>query len=883
MPMTADQRKKRPGSNSNVGCSSRELHRTKKKSLASLQFGIHMKPHISLELDGCQTRVVAKRQQIGLSGRDLAPFSNCVPIHHNTLADVIALPKEIFALENLETVFSYEVWNNYLSQDERDFLSQFLPKGVDIEVVVQSLFGGSNFSFGNPVHKWFTLLASGDLHPDAVILRDRNLLASQKAYCSELQDYHNGMVRNLLQLKDIWEGCQDPTEFLPIIRRTSNYTVKDAFAPADEYKSQNSDPNRGGSSESLSAMENERACSSDDQGVIVTRRRELQKRRGIKQEKARSPILDASDNQKDLRPKKGEKFSNCNILVDGAKYMAYIKITKKQLEFLKSMKQPGKGIQSQSVNHILGNLDSYHVQSYAVFEEEEQKKLQEQWLQVVNTVPHAYADWRKRQAQKEHIVKLLCLDIKENTKHILQDEERPGCPQTDQKLCGGADTVLDMDEDEDNVAAFADVRNTMHHETDDGYESNNMDVVDSVDNHGMQKMDLIPSCHEDMLDMASENDAYSNEIQASYSHSPPDFPCTSNPSFVTLDRGDPQSAVRGSWQTKKLPLPSHQSTVAHQYTPDAGELSCGDLQSNLERQPQFINSESELHENGIEPRTDQGLPYGLNNQRTFSAYHNEDRNGLLLQSIFSSPELSSYKPQQKQAISHFQQTPNVMMGNARLPIQYQEPLRHPHPFEVRQKREEQYFMNQHLPNNMLDISRCTTRISLPTQEHLPPFHAQEWHANSIGVSVPLQTQSRAGEMFTQNWYSPGQQIHGGWSNPPNEALILNHSIRNEASNDESLFSVLSQCSELRSVGSYDHPLGSTGQVTPPGSFGVTGGNIARNNNGIPQMAHPHEFGSGREVAPSLLPSSMGWVNVVPQQNSSLHDPLSKPFLRSWKQ
>uniref|UniRef100_A0A7N0U8V4 Uncharacterized protein n=1 Tax=Kalanchoe fedtschenkoi TaxID=63787 RepID=A0A7N0U8V4_KALFE len=724
----------------------------------------------------------------------------------------------------------------------------------------------------------FTLIASGDLHPDAIICQVRNLLASQKAYCSELQDYHNGMVRNLLQLKDIWEECQDPMEFLPIVSRTSNYIVKGAFAPADEYKSQFYDPNLGGSSESLSAMEEERACSSDDRAVIVTRSQELQKRRGLCQDNIRSPILDVSDNQRDSRHRKGDKLSNCNIFVDGAKYMSYIKITKKQLELLKSMKQPGTGIQSKSVNNVLRNMDSYYVQPYSTFEEEEQRKLQNQWLLVVNTVHQASEDWTARRAQKEQIAKLLCIDLKENAKQLLQDEELPCCHQTDQKCSGAADVALIMDED--SVASLVEIQNTSHPETvDDALQGDNVDEVGSVENHGMLKMDLIPSRQEDMLDMASETDPYSNEIQASYSHRPPDFSCSSNSSFVNFNRGDTQSAVTDSRQTAKLPHPSHDSTLAQQYTPDASQLSCGDRESNPEHQPQFINSESDLHENAIELSTELGLPYRLTNQRTFSVYRNEDRNGLPLESIFRSSELSSYEPQRKQAGPHFHQTPSVMMGNVRLlPIQYQESLHQPHPFEVRRKRDERYLMNPHLPNNMLDICRGTALFSVPVPEHLPPFDSQEWHANSFTESVPLQTQSCAGDMFTQNWYSPGQQKQGGWSSPPIEVSIPNQITRSEASNnDESLFSVLSQCSELRSANS--HHTGSTGQVMPAAGFGVTGGNIGRNSIGIPQTSHPMECISRRGAAPSLVPGSMSWVSA-PQQNSTLHDPMAKPFLRS---
>lgn len=55
-------------------------------------------------------------------------------------------------------------------------------------------------------------------------------------------------------------------------------------------------------------------------------------------------------------------------------------ISKKQHEIVMNMKQSGKSIQSKSLNRVLGNLNSFNVQPYEVFIEEEQKKLREHWL-----------------------------------------------------------------------------------------------------------------------------------------------------------------------------------------------------------------------------------------------------------------------------------------------------------------------------------------------------------------------------------------------------------------------------------------------------------------------------------------------------------------------
>ena len=107
--MAADQRRKRLHGVSIIGSSSREQHKVKRKNVGLSHNESNMKSHISLEWDGNQKRVVAKREQIGVSWRDSRPFNGSVPEHHNPIADVFAIPQEIFELEDLTEVLSYEV------------------------------------------------------------------------------------------------------------------------------------------------------------------------------------------------------------------------------------------------------------------------------------------------------------------------------------------------------------------------------------------------------------------------------------------------------------------------------------------------------------------------------------------------------------------------------------------------------------------------------------------------------------------------------------------------------------------------------------------------------------------------------------------------------
>lgn len=105
--MAADQRRKRVNGASSIGYGSREQQRTKRKNLGLVQND--MRSHVSVEWDGNQKRVVAKREQIGISWRQMKPFVSYVSNDHKVLADAFTVPHEIFELDNLSEVLSYEV------------------------------------------------------------------------------------------------------------------------------------------------------------------------------------------------------------------------------------------------------------------------------------------------------------------------------------------------------------------------------------------------------------------------------------------------------------------------------------------------------------------------------------------------------------------------------------------------------------------------------------------------------------------------------------------------------------------------------------------------------------------------------------------------------
>ncbi|KAK9272600.1 hypothetical protein L1049_002974 [Liquidambar formosana] len=217
------------------------------------------------------------------------------------------------------------------------------------------------------------------------------------------------------------------------------------------------------------------------------------------------------------------------------------------------------------------------------------------------------------------------------------------------------------------------------------------------------------------------------------------------------------------------------------------------------------------------------------------------------------------------------------MESRQFPGQFREHLQLPLPLEQRQKRQNELYVHQNIQENMYSDGG---RYLIPRQEHLSPINVQDWAVNPVRMSAPLHSHSNGGELLSQNWFPGEHRVRGGWSGSEG-ACVPSQSIANGSNTDESLFSVLSHCNELRSGIPYNS-MGSTEQFISSRNFGVLSGGIPRNSNVFPQTAHPLEYLNGREAAAPPMTNNMGWVGL-PHQNSALHDSMGKPFLRSWNQ
>ncbi|KAI5565440.1 hypothetical protein BDE02_14G122400 [Populus trichocarpa] len=742
-----------------------------------------------------------------------------------------------------------------------------------------------------------------------------HLKADKKAFYSKLQDYHIDMITYLQKLKDTWESSKDPEkEILQKIWRRSRSDADKRISPCDtESKFHGTGENESATSGSCSLVAEEKTSSSDTQNSHVTKSGEVQKRiceKGSMKEKLRKSLL-ASD---DARPGKGDKLRKRNIhRSDGAKYMSYLKISKKQHQLVKNMKQSGKSIQSKSLNCVLGDLDTLHVQPYEEFVKEEQKKLQEHWMQLANKdLPVAHAIWRERQFQRQEITKSLEEEIEGQLKYPVEHLEKDGHEtllqdQSDQ--CADQHDTNMEDKQEQNHEIVLQDQQERNHEIvlQDQQERNHEIVLQDQHDHGSRNEESSISDYGDSgsgsqqnqspqhlsslsvsqdlnpIDMNMENNHVhlnSNSDEASPHVS--EYSGTMHIGDASIDQGVPFSSGGDVWSAVSIPNSYYDPTANHEYT-STGRLSLPH-QVNEEQCSQLIDLESEVHEE----ETGKDLLHRQSDDGSFSSYPNHDRSGLL-QSLFKGQVTLPYHNEQKPTGLDFQSPNDAIMQDGQYTGHIQGQLQSSLSLEQRQKNHIEDYMQQNISE---DIYSEGGGFLIPRQGHAPLVNLQEWNVNPVRMPARLQSHPNEDGLLIQNWFSGEHQVRGDW-NGAGGVSVSNQSIGSNA--DQSLFSVLSQCNQLhmaspinqlrsgsptnqRPNGTIDS-VGSAEQFVLPRAYGMVSGVTPRVSNALPQPAHPLDYFSGRDTASSLMPDDMGWMALP--QNSVLHDPMGKPYLRSW--
>ncbi|KAK7364754.1 hypothetical protein VNO80_13496 [Phaseolus coccineus] len=971
--MAADQRRKRVNGANIAGYGSREQQRIKRKNLGLVQNDLNMRSHISVEWDGNQKKVVAKREQVGISWRQTKPFINSVANGHKLVADVLTVPQEIFDLDNLSDVLSYEVWKTHLSENERNLLMNFLPGDFEPHQLVEDLLAGINFNFGNPFSKWGASLCLGDLHPDMIVYREQHLKSEKKEYYSHIHNYHNDMIGFLSKLKKSWQSCKDPEKEIVQKIWRSKHVEKRMPSKVIESRVYDHDENVTGTSESCSWDAEDKPCSSDNQISSLRKDDKLQRRvleKDIVKGKSRN-LMDSLDRVPNLgeKPKTGDKLPKRNShSSDGDKYMSYIKISRQQHELVKNMKQSGKSIQSRSLNRVLGNLEKIQVQPYNVFVKEEKKKLQEHWLLLVNNdLPEAYVNWKERQTRRHAVRNSLVAEMKDKSNSFIEEEDDANSgselkdqgdvnsgselhdqvkgninsgselqDQDDDNINSGSELqdqdedninsgseLQDQDEDsissggkpkdqnEDNVSSGSELRDQGEDNINSGDELQDQVKDGGLNDHSDMKDD------EDFISRSPENQSLHNSyvggddefnqmsvdteknilLSKSNNTSPnkDEYSRNMNSRDVSIDEVAPFTSSGDVWQGVEMPHSYYDSAVTHEYT--ASGLSLANPQASEEQPTRMIDLEADLRQETGKELLGRQLDDG-----TFNSYQIQDRN-VLLQSLFKGEGLLPYHREQKGADLDFQTSNNVMIGDGQFSSHFKEPLQTSLTLDQGRRRATEVFMPENMSHNIYSdggrytIPRQDPMIPrqeqllprrdpiIPRQEQLIPrqdpmaaVNMTDWATNNARIAGPSQSHLNTGDFIGHHWFPADHQVRGGW-NGPDSGSLSSQSLGTGASCDQSLFSILSECNQLRSGSSYDS-VRNTDQFLAHRTYGLVDAGTPRVNTMAPPASHPLDYFTGREAPSGLVPDDITWMSL-PHQNSSLHDQMGKPYLRSW--
>ncbi|KAL1539937.1 hypothetical protein AAHA92_24360 [Salvia divinorum] len=930
--MAADQRKKkRVNAASLVGCTSREKYRVNRKKLHVQHHDLNMRPNISLEWDGRRKSVVSRKDQIGFSKRHLIPFIEPGSRGgRNILADVVPIPTEIFELNNLSDVLSSEVWKSHLSENERSFLSQFLPKEVEPDKTVQELLSGDNFHFGNPFMKWQVgaSICLGELHPDNVLHKEQSLKAAKKTYYSFLESYHTDMIENVQMWKDMWSSCKDPeVDIMQNIWSSRKHVEKTMHASNARFYG--TEENHVATPDSCSWENSEMVYSSENQKQETLQGESCRRGDFLKK------ISDSSSSGLKVvgaAHRKGENIHQWNIQQnDGAKYMSYIKVSKEQHERVKSsIKCAGNSIQPKSLNNVLGSFDALNVQPFARFEEEERKKLHEYWVKLVTRdIPVGFASWRKRQLQRQKLTHTLGEEIgqkavQENNlddkkdvssndvmelsdgegevpaSDTVEEVEKEQTEQSDDSLQDHNDNEESDDDMETEIEDQKETRNdcifekrssdnTEMNEDDD--EPNHVFVQDHreslnnsprstmitssspgflQDQHQQQISSLDSNQHTNSKEMESNGDSGSAkndpQIVSGYSRD-------MNHVEVSLSQGASLASSSDIWPVSDVHGSYYQSTASNSGYASTHELSVGHQQLIQQGQVvQMLNVQTNRSDK--DARKDM-LHRPTDDMSFFSPYANRDRSELLHSLLKPQSPFPYHHQAQKHSGLDFQPGSDLVMETAHFPGHFREHVHPPvPPTDMRQKRLNDPYVHQNIQESIYSGNRFT---SVPRQENLA-VNVHDW-ASANSVRMPVTHNLNNGELG-QSWYTGENGNRDGW-----HAFEPVNGFNNGSSSDQTLFSVLSECNGLPRA-SYDAAtaVGSTEGLIQAGTYNGIGGihaSSSSSSNFLPVSANPLNYLSGHEGSGGIKMNNLGWPTM--QQSSGIQESIGKPFLRSWNQ
>lgn len=257
----------------------------------------------------------------------------------------------------------------------------------------------------------------------------------------------------------------------------------------------------------------------------------------------------------------------------------------------------------------------------------------------------------------------------------------------------------------------------------------------------------------------------------------------------------------------------------------------------------------------------------------FSSYAPQGRNELF-EAVFKSQDGLPYHHQQKRMGLDFLQSDNIMMESGQFSGHFRDQVDVSHPFEMRQKRMNDLYMGQNIEESLYsDEGRYSMAKDLPV-------NVQDWGGGTNRIlAAPCQSQLNSGDLVSQNWFHAESRGRGSWSGLEG-AVGPNRSIGGDSNSDQSFFSVISECSELRTGGPYDSLCSAERFMQSAGAYSASGGGIPATSNMLPQTANPLNYLSRHEATGGRKANNLGWMGLS-HQNSGLQESMSKPYVGSW--
>ncbi|XP_072973873.1 uncharacterized protein [Typha angustifolia] len=120
------------------------------------------------------------------------------------------VPYDLYELPDLKEILSLETWNFCLTEEERFFLTAYLPD-MDRQtfcLTVKELLNGDILYFGSPLGIFFHRMKGGFYSPEVTQSREALLFLQRRGYYHSLESYHENMVRKFANMKRPWNNCQ---------------------------------------------------------------------------------------------------------------------------------------------------------------------------------------------------------------------------------------------------------------------------------------------------------------------------------------------------------------------------------------------------------------------------------------------------------------------------------------------------------------------------------------------------------------------------------------------------------------------------------------------------------------------------------------------------